>query len=196
MILRILHLMFFISIIFPQDKLSTSFLKDLNGKKIDILDVVKGGPAAISFWFLACEPCKKEMKYLDEYHTKYSESGFKVVSVNTDNSRTINRVKPFVNSKNYSFPVLSDSKSLFFRKLGGKICPYLVLVDHEGNITNKHVGYNPGDEVKLEKEILELISKMKPDTASFDSTLIKKPLENNLDLDTIEEIEVIEDNNQ
>tara|TARA_B100000029_G_C17552018_1_gene950428 strand:+ start:274 stop:864 length:591 start_codon:yes stop_codon:yes gene_type:complete len=196
MILRILHLIFFISIIFSQDKLSTSFLKDLNGKKVDILDVVKDGPAAISFWFLACEPCKKEMKYLDEYHTKYSENGFKVVSVNTDNSRTINRVKPFVNSKKYSFPVLSDPKSLFFRKLGGKICPYLVLVDHEGNIVNKHVGYNPGDEVKLEKEILELISKMKPDTASFDSTLINEPLENNLDLDTIKEIEVIEENNQ
>ncbi len=98
------------------------------------------------------------MKFLDEYHQKYSDSGFKVLSINTDNSRTINRVKPFVKSKKYTFPILNDPKSLFFRKLGGKVCPYTVLVDHEGNIIKKHSGYNPGDEVKLEKEIKDMIS--------------------------------------
>tara|TARA_Y100000814_G_scaffold270382_1_gene226445 strand:- start:413 stop:997 length:585 start_codon:yes stop_codon:yes gene_type:complete len=153
-------LIFFVLItnVFAEDKLPDTFLKDLNGKKVSVHDYLDGGPLLISFWFLACEPCKKEMKFLDEYHQKYSESGFKVLSINTDNSRTINRVKPFVKSKKYTFPILNDPKSLFFRKLGGKVCPYTVLVDHEGNIIKKHSGYNPGDEVKLEKEIKDMIS--------------------------------------
>ena len=153
-------LIFFVLItnVFAGNKLPDTFLKDLNGKKVSVHDYLDGGPLLISFWFLACEPCKKEMKFLDEYHQKYSDAGFKVLSINTDNSRTINRVKPFVKSKKYTFPILNDPKSLFFRKLGGKVCPYTVLVDHEGNIIKKHSGYNPGDEVKLEKEIKDMIS--------------------------------------
>ena len=165
----ILIISILVASLFADDKLPDTFLKDLNGKKVSVHEYLDGGPVLISFWFLACEPCKKEMKFLDEYHQKYSDSGFKVLSINTDNSRTINRVKPFVKSKKYSFPILNDPKSLFFRKLGGKVCPYTVLVDHKGNIVKKHSGYNPGDEVKLEKEILDMISLLPP--ASKDSLI-------------------------
>ena len=110
------------------------------------------------------------MKFLDEYNKKYSEQGFKVLSINTDNSRTINRVKPFVKSKKYSFTVLNDPKSLFFRKMGGKICPFLVLVDDQGNIIKKHTGYNPGDEVKLEIEIQDMLKSIKADSILLDSS--------------------------
>lgn len=188
-------LIFFVLIanVFAEDKLPDTFLKDLNGKKVSVHDYLDGGPLLISFWFLACEPCKKEMKFLDEYHQKYSESGFKVLSINTDNSRTINRVKPFVKSKKYTFPILNDPKSLFFRKLGGKVCPYTVLVDHEGNIIKKHSGYNPGDEVKLEKEIKDMISLLNvapKDTLIEVSKDSVKVIDTNLDEDpSIKKIE-------
>ena len=191
----ILIISILIASLFADDKLPDTFLKDLNGKKVSVHEYLDGGPVLISFWFLACEPCKKEMKFLDEYHQKYSDSGFKVLSINTDNSRTINRVKPFVKSKKYSFPILNDPKSLFFRKLGGKVCPYTVLVDHKGNIVKKHSGYNPGDEVKLEKEILDMISLMSPaskDTLIDISKDTVKVIDNTLEKDapsiqTIEE---------
>tara|TARA_B100000073_G_C23637655_1_gene535244 strand:- start:398 stop:982 length:585 start_codon:yes stop_codon:yes gene_type:complete len=188
-------LIFFVLItnVFAEDKLPDTFLKDLNGKKVSVHDYLDGGPLLISFWFLACEPCKKEMKFLDEYHQKYSDSGFKVLSINTDNSRTINRVKPFVKSKKYTFPILNDPKSLFFRKLGGKVCPYTVLVDHEGNIIKKHSGYNPGDEVKLEKEIKDMISLLNvapKDTLIEVSKDSVKVIDTNLDEDpSIKKIE-------
>ena len=188
-------LIFFVLVanVFAKDKLPDTFLKDLNGKKVSVHDYLDGGPLLISFWFLACEPCKKEMKFLDEYHQKYSDSGFKVLSINTDNSRTINRVKPFVKSKKYTFPILNDPKSLFFRKLGGKVCPYTVLVDHEGNIIKKHSGYNPGDEVKLEKEIKDMISLLNvapKDTLIEVSKDSVKVIDTNLDEDpSIKKIE-------
>ena len=158
--------------LFSKDILPESFLKTLDGKKVKINDL-NDTPMAISFWFLACEPCKKEMKYLDIYNTKYEKYGFKVVSVNTDNSRTLTRVKPFVNSQKYSFDVLSDPRSMFFRKVGGKICPYLLLVNQDGEIINRHVGYNPGDEIRLEKEIVSLLlNEINADTALVDTSII------------------------
>jgi len=155
------------------EKIPNHFLKDLNNKKRSINEFISDGPVAINFWFLACEPCKKEMKYLSEYNQKYAKYGFKVLSINTDNSRTINRVKPFVNSQKYTFEVLSDPKSLYFRKIGGKICPTLLLVNQNGDIINKHIGYNLGDEIKLEHEIIEmLLPEIKSDTTLTDSTIL------------------------
>ena len=132
-------------------------LKDLDKKRVSMHDLVNGRPTLISFWFLACEPCKKEMKYLDEFNKKYSQTGFQVLSINTDGSRALSSVEPFVESKKYSFKVLSDPRSKYMRKLKGTSCPFTVMVDHKGNIVSRHVGYNPGDEKKLEKEIAVLI---------------------------------------
>ena len=132
-------------------------LKNLKNKPIEISSYLDSGPMLINFWFLACEPCKKEMKFLNDFHEKYSEYGFKVVSINTDNSRAFKSVKPFVKSKKYSFDVLSDPRSKYFKKLGGNVCPYTVIIDKDGAIVSKHVGYNPGDEIDLEKYIVSLL---------------------------------------
>jgi len=144
--------------------LPDEFLKDLDNKKNSIYDLLDGRPALISFWFLACEPCKKEMKYLDEFNKKYADTGFQVISINTDGSRALSSVEPFVKSKKYSFKVLSDPRSKYQRKLKGTSCPFTVMVDHRGVIKSRHVGYNPGDEKKIEQEIIELIKEANPDT--------------------------------
>jgi len=146
------------------EKLPDAILKDLDNKKVSISDIIESGPTLISFWFLACEPCKKEMKYLDQFNKKYAESGFKVISINTDGSRTLSSVEPFVDSKKYSFKVLSDPRSRYQRKLKGTSCPFTVMVDHKGNIISRHIGFNLGDEKKLEEEIIQLINKAESDT--------------------------------
>ena len=170
---KVLIIIFLFSFIFSNSKLPQAFMKDLNNKKVNIYDFIEDGPMLVNFWFLACEPCKKEMKYLDIYNDKYHKYGFKVISVNTDNARTFSRVKPYVNSKKYSFEVLSDPKSLFFRKMGGQQCPYTILFDEKGNIISKHIGYNPGDEIKMEKEIVSLIkNQISSDTTKVDSSII------------------------
>ncbi len=139
-------------------------LKDLNNKKVDIYSFLDSGPILINFWFLACEPCKKEMKFLDQFDQEYSKYGFNVVSINTDNSRAFSQVKPFVKSKKYSFDVLSDPRSKYFRKLGGNVCPFTVIVDTSGVIVSKHIGYNAGDEKHLEDSIITLLNIPESDT--------------------------------
>ena len=179
---RLIPIILISFILSENEMLPKGFLKDLDNNKRDIYEFIENGPVAISFWFLACQPCIKEMVYLDQYNQKYSKYGFKVVSINTDNSRTFNRVEPYVNSKKYSFTVLSDPKSLFYRKVGAPFCPYLILVDDTGHIVIKHAGYNPGDEIKLEKEIVALLStSIQEDTTLIDSSIIMLLEQYNLD---------------
>ena len=132
--------------------------KDLKNKKQELSSFYKDGPILINIWNLACEPCKKEMKELDKLNIKYADKGFEVVSINIDNTRSMSKVKSFVNSQKYSFTVLSDPRAAFFRKMGGKVMPFVIISDSTGKVINQHVGYNPGDEKELEKEILEILN--------------------------------------
>ena len=132
-------------------------LKDLNNKRQSLDQYYDSGPLLLNFWNLACEPCKKEMKELDKIYLKYRENGFEYVSINIDSPRSMAKVKSFVKSQKYSFTVLSDPKAALFRKMGGKVMPFVIIADSSGAIINRHVGYNPGDEKELEKEIQHLL---------------------------------------
>ena len=119
------------------------------------------------------------MKELDKLNIKYGDQGFEVVSINIDNTRSMSKVKSYVNSQKYSFTVLSDPRAEFFRKMGGKVMPFVIIADNKGEIINRHVGYNPGDEKKLEEEIIHLLALI---NAAGDSTktnlepVIEKPV--------------------
>ena len=141
--------------------------KDLKNKKQNLSQYYSDGPILINFWNLACEPCKKEMKELDKLHLKYEKQGFDVVSINIDNTRNMSKVKSYVNSQKYAFTVLSDPRAELFRKMGGKVMPFVIIVDSTGEIENRHVGYNPGDEKELEKEILHLLADQQSSTDSL-----------------------------
>ena len=50
-----------------------------------------------------------------------------------------------------------NGKNGLIKKLGGLSCPYTVLINRDGTIYSKHLGYERGDEIALEKEIAELV---------------------------------------
>tara|TARA_Y100001968_G_C19374281_1_gene726753 strand:+ start:1018 stop:1551 length:534 start_codon:yes stop_codon:yes gene_type:complete len=165
----------FLSISFGTEQVLPKIkLKDLKNKARQLDEFYNNGPLLINFWNLACEPCKKEMKELNKLHLKYQDKGFSVVSINIDNTRSMAKVKSYVNSQKFAFSVLSDPRASLFRKLGGKIMPYVIIADTSGVIINKHVGYNPGDEIDLENEILYLL-KIKRPLLDSTSTIISKP---------------------
>ena len=137
--------------------LPTIKLKDLDKKRQDISQYYKDGPLLLNFWNLACEPCKKEMKELDKINIKYRDSGFDYVSINIDSPRSMSKVKSYINSQKFSFTVLSDPRAELFRKIGGKVMPFVIIADSTGEIISRHVGYNPGDEKALEKEIMHIL---------------------------------------
>jgi len=146
--------------------------KDLENKKQSLSQYYSDGPVLLNFWNLSCEPCKKEMKELDKIEIRYRDQGFDFVSINIDSPRSMSKVKSYIKSQKFSFTVLSDPKAELFRKMGGKVMPFVIIADSTGEIITRHVGYNPGDEKKLEEEIVHLLALM---NAAKDSTKIPDP---------------------
>ena len=102
--IKIITCFMMLSVILSETKSTTLeyipdvILKDINKQKVKLLDISKDKYIVFNFWNMACEPCKKEMKFLNEFHKKYSEYDFKVISINMDSPRSMSKVKKYVKS--------------------------------------------------------------------------------------------------
>jgi len=111
----------------------------------------------LSFWATWCGPCVKELTaindVIDEWIEKYN---IEFVAVSVDNSRTTDKVRPFVNGKAWeSYKILLDVNEDLKRAMNVINTPFTFIIDGSGNIVYKHEGYQPGSEFELEEKIAE-----------------------------------------
>jgi len=133
-------------------------LKDMNGKAVDIQALAKQGrPVILSFWATWCSPCKKELEninlVIDDWRKKYNVN---LVAISIDDARNAMKVKPFIDGKKWDYTVLLDINQDLQRALNIPNVPYTILVDKNGHIVYRHIGYTEGDEQVLEAKLAEI----------------------------------------
>lgn len=138
-----------------QNDLPSVELKDLEGKTINIQDYGTNGKLTIvSFWATWCGPCIKELDNINEIYEDWVEDyGVEMVAVTVDDARNIPKVKPLVNGKGWPYKILLDENKDLSRALNVQNPPMTFLINKEGKIVYKHVGYTEGAEYKLLEEI-------------------------------------------
>ena len=166
--------LFLLSISSAQDRVPNLRLKMLNGKYAKLYDFLKDGPMIIDFWATWCEPCKKQMRYLDLFHKHFKDLGFKVLTVNTDTPKSMSKVKPYVRTKGFEFNVAVDPNSEIKKKLKIQQMPTTIIVDQDGTVVYRHKGYVPGDEVGILKAITQLLDKKGIAYTDLDLEKVKK----------------------
>ena len=134
-------------------------LVNLEGKYVELDKETGNGPVLLSFWATWCKPCLEEMVEYNKIYKQYKDKGFSLLAISTDTEKSVAKVKPYIKSKGYDFPVLLDTNSEVARKYYAQQMPYTVLLDKSGNIIYSHLGYMKGDEQKVEKLISELLEK-------------------------------------
>ncbi|MAU76266.1 MAG: alkyl hydroperoxide reductase [Crocinitomicaceae bacterium] len=133
-------------------------LKDLTGSTIDTGTLEnEGNPIVICFWATWCSPCKRELNnYMDYYGDWQDETGVKIVAVSIDDTRSINRVSPYVMSSGWEFDILLDPAGDFKRAMQVVNVPHTFLYNGDGELVWSHNNYAEGDEEELYEELIKL----------------------------------------
>jgi cytochrome c biogenesis protein CcmG/thiol:disulfide interchange protein DsbE len=134
-------------------------LDDLDGSSSNLSDYLRNGAVYMTFWALWCEPCKQELRALKEFAKEHADEPFTILAVNQDSPKSLAKVKAYVRSQGYSFPVVLDPNAQVFQAFNGQNLPFAILMDKTGKVVSTRTGYLPGDEKEIEKDILKLISK-------------------------------------
>lgn len=132
---------------------------ELDGSTSKLSDYLRNGPVYVSFWALWCEPCKQELHALKSFAKDHADDPFTILAVNQDSPRSLAKVKAYVRSQEYPFPVILDPNTQVFQAFNGQNLPFSVLIDKSGKVLTTRTGYLPGDEKEIEKDILKLITK-------------------------------------
>ena len=159
--LTLLILILFLFIDLPAQNKTNFTITTLKNKKVELEKLYSKGPVLISFWALWCEPCKEEMRHLNQIYKKYKDNGFTILGINQDSPKSVSKVRAYVASHKIDFPIALDPDFQYLQKMNGQSIPYLLLFDTNGKIVYKNVGYLPGDETKLENEIRKLLPGVK-----------------------------------
>jgi peroxiredoxin len=134
-------------------------VENLDGETVELNNEVGEGPILLIFWATWCKPCIEELAEYKKIYKDYKDKGFKMFAISTDDERTVAKVKPFVKSKGFDFPVLLDTNSDISRLYYAQSVPYSVILDKKGMIIYSHLGYMKGDEVKVKEIISSEINK-------------------------------------
>ena len=125
----------------------------LDGKQVRLSALLEEGPLLVSFWATWCAPCKKEMRFLEEFHQKYNENSFRVLAISTDSPKSMSKVKSYIRAKKHTFLVGIDPNQEIAKKMNALLMPTTLILNKDRKVSWYHQGFIPGDEKEIEAQI-------------------------------------------
>ena len=128
-------------------------LTDLNGKPLS-LSALKGKVVLLDFWATWCPPCRMELPHFQELYAAYQGKGLEMVGLSV--SEKADTVKAFVQQNNLTYPIAIDTPQIEQSYGGIRGIPTTFLIDKQGQIAKKYIGYQ--DKSVFEQEIQRLLA--------------------------------------
>ncbi len=132
---------------------------------------LRGRVVLLNFWGTWCRPCRDEFPHLHALYQKLrQQEAFRLVLVSClppgepfDENLLREETQAFLDQYNVRVPVYADPEQktrLALDRLGAwpGAYPTTVLLDRQGRIRYRWVGYRPGTEVEMEQQIRQLLA--------------------------------------
>jgi thiol-disulfide isomerase/thioredoxin len=131
-------------------------LKTLEDQEITLSEL-KGKVVLLDFWATWCGPCKESIPHLVQIYKSNQEKGFELIGMSMDKKGEVDTVRHFVRSMDISYPIIMTPEDVA-RNYGIKGLPTTILIDKEGKIREKIVGFNSSIAQQMAAKVAELAS--------------------------------------
>lgn len=122
-------------------------LNDLSGDAVSLEDY-RGKVVLVDFWATWCPPCLRSIPELVRLQEHYADKGVVILGISLDDpGRTDNAsLQAFKQKHRMNYPVLRGNQRVARDYFGdGEMgIPTMFVVNREGRIVDRHVGFNPG----------------------------------------------------
>lgn len=119
------------------------------------IEQYKGKVVYLDFWASWCIPCRKSFPWMNEMQKKYGKD-LAVIGVNVDQEKDL--ADQFIQETSPEFTIVFDAAGKLATEYQVAAMPSSFLLDREGKIVFKHLGFHTKKISLYETEIQQLIN--------------------------------------
>ena len=142
-------------------QISTSLAPDFTLKTLEDQEIslsgLKGKVVLLDFWATWCGPCRESIPHLIQLYRTYQDKGFVLIGLSMDKKGDADTVRHFVKSMDIPYPIILTPDDVA-RNYGVTGIPTTILIDKEGKIQGKMVGFNSSIAQQTSARVAELIA--------------------------------------
>jgi thiol-disulfide isomerase/thioredoxin len=112
------------------------------------LDSLGNRPKVINFFWVNCVPCREEMPELAELEKHYPQVDFLALHKGPE---SLDKINAFIKTLDAAPKRLIKAEAMVVEKYRADPLPYTVLVDKNGDIADRIVGYTPANMQQLKR---------------------------------------------
>lgn len=117
---------------------------------------LRGKVVLIDFWASWCGPCRQSFPWMNAMQTKYAEQGFEIVAINLDSEAE--EAANFLKEIPANFKIGFDSEGITAEKMQVEAMPMSYLIDRDGKIRYRMMGFNTQKKTEHEAHIQTLLT--------------------------------------
>jgi thiol-disulfide isomerase/thioredoxin len=141
-----------------QDKAKKSaVLKDFTLSSIDgenfTLSALKGRVVLIDFWATWCPPCRNSIPVISSLFQRYRDQDFIVLGISNED---LGILREFRDTAQIPYPILLGTNEVM-NDYGVQAIPTMILINKNGDLVMKQVGFAPELEAQLDARVDSLL---------------------------------------
>ncbi|HZP65862.1 MAG TPA: TlpA disulfide reductase family protein [Rudaea sp.] len=135
----------------------TFSLLALNGNERVDLAKYRGKVVFVDFWASWCGPCRQSLPFYEKLNTELSHDDFAILAVNLDDE--VADANAFLKEHPVTYKVLADPAGGVPKAFGVLGMPASYIIDRDGIVRARHIGFTPADVATITAEIHSLMEK-------------------------------------
>ncbi len=120
----------------PGDKIEDFSISNFDGKSYNLAEALKSSDKGVIviFWSSECPFVQPYNDRINDYVKEYTEKGFIVWAINSNNTESTDVVKEHANRNGYIFPVLKDNNNVVADLFGSSRTPEAFVINKDQTI--------------------------------------------------------------